>query len=310
MDRVIVTTTIHPPTEALEEFAAKSGWHLIVVLDRNSAPFSLPGAEVLTVEDQERLDKGLSDALGWSCIQRRNMGFLHAYRGGADVIASVDDDNIPLPDWGTNVRVGLPTECEVFEAVDPATRAFEPLAVTSANHLWHRGFPLTELPRRAYRSVGTKQITPQIEASLWLGDPDVDAVCRLEHSPYLDELTGPMPFASPLIAPFNSQNTFIAREWLPEYMCFIDVGRYDDIWASYHVQALGASVIFSAASVVQKRNPHDILNDFREEVMGDIATPAALDAISDGSKRAIQAALPPRSQEAFAVYRASMGLDT
>ena len=48
----------------------------------------------------------LSDAIGWNSIQRRNIGLLYAYEQGADVIATVDDDNIPYDDWGQNLLVG------------------------------------------------------------------------------------------------------------------------------------------------------------------------------------------------------------
>jgi hypothetical protein len=43
-------------------------------------------------------------------IQRRNVGFVFAYNEGADIIATVDDDNIPYDNWGDNVLVGQEVE--------------------------------------------------------------------------------------------------------------------------------------------------------------------------------------------------------
>ena len=44
--------------------------------------------------------------VGWNKIQRRNLGFLYAYDQGADVVATVDDDNIPYENWGEDLYIG------------------------------------------------------------------------------------------------------------------------------------------------------------------------------------------------------------
>ncbi|MGB6767411.1 MAG: hypothetical protein WBE50_04860 [Methyloceanibacter sp.] len=63
---------------------------------------------------QEEYDKDLSDAIGWNCIQRRNFGLLIAHDMKADVVAVVDDDNIPLADWGENLMVGKEVEVNFY----------------------------------------------------------------------------------------------------------------------------------------------------------------------------------------------------
>ena len=52
------------------------------------------------------MNKELSDSIGWKSIRRRNMGFIKAYEMGADIMATVDDDNIPNDDWGKEIFVG------------------------------------------------------------------------------------------------------------------------------------------------------------------------------------------------------------
>ena len=64
---------------------------------------------------QEEYDKDLSDAIGWNCIQQRNFGLLIAHDMKADVVAVVDDDNIPLADWGENLMVGKEVEVNFYE---------------------------------------------------------------------------------------------------------------------------------------------------------------------------------------------------
>ena len=43
------------------------------------------------------------------------MGFLYAYNEGADVVATVDDDNIPYDGWGENVVVGEEVEVDMWQ---------------------------------------------------------------------------------------------------------------------------------------------------------------------------------------------------
>ena len=54
------------------------------------------------------------------------------------------------------------------------------------------------------------------------------------------------------MSPFNSQNTFLAGNGLKDYFLYPHVGRMDDIWAAYYVQAKGYSVVFGKASVYQE----------------------------------------------------------
>ena len=46
------------------------------------------------------------------------------------------------------------------------------------------------------------------------------------------------------------------------------VGRMDDIWAAYYVQAKGCNVVFGKASVYQERNVHDLVRDMKQEYLG------------------------------------------
>src|SRR5580704_17558783 len=121
MKKVIVTTTINPPTEAIEKFDAMSDWSLIVIGDQKTPKnYKLKRGVYLGPGEQEKYDKDLSDAIGWNCIQRRNIGFLIAYDLGAEVIATVDDDNIPLPGWGADLMLGSEVETHFYETDLPA----------------------------------------------------------------------------------------------------------------------------------------------------------------------------------------------
>jgi len=64
---------------------------------------------------------------------------------------------------------------------------------------------------------------------LWDGDPDIDAIARLFMMPTVNYSDINKPYCSNKIAPFNSQNTFLAREVIPYYSVLPHVGRMDDI---------------------------------------------------------------------------------
>lgn len=263
--KFIVTTTINPPTEALKKFSNLSDWTLIVVGDKKTphGAYEALNCVYLTPEDQERQFPKLSNLLGWATVQRRNIGFLKALEMGAEIIATVDDDNVPLASWGENLIVGKKISLTSFSPDE----VFDPLSQTNYPHLWHRGFPIQLLSDRSAKK-DTEEILVDVEASFWNGDPDIDAICRMEHAPDCTFDATPFPFTSPRLGPFNSQNTFLTRQWLKEYFMFPFVGRMDDIWGSYLLQSRGARVAYSAASVKQVRNAHDLTRDFKLEVIG------------------------------------------
>jgi hypothetical protein len=299
MKKVIVTTTINPPTEAIRHFDSMSDWDLVVIGDlKTPTDYKLKRGSYYGPEEQEKYDKALSDAIGWNCIQRRNIGTLIARDMNADVVAMIDDDNIPTPDWGKDVAVGRELEVNYYETELPV---FDPIGATNYPWLWHRGFPLQLLPQRDYRRKRRLRLKIDVQADFWDGDPDIDAICRMEHAPECKFDPDYFPFAANKFAPFDSQNTFLSRVILKDYFLFPHIGRMDDIWAAYYVQAKGYRVAFAKASVFQRRNPHDLVRDMRQEYLGyennlDIVRDLARDA------KSIAAYLPGRAIWAWSLY--------
>jgi hypothetical protein len=298
---VIVCTTINAPTPAIKKFDSMKDWVLVVVGDQKTpTDYKLNNGIYLSPSDQVKMNKALSDEIGWNCIQRRNFGFLWAHDNKAKVIAVVDDDNIPYEDtWGSELLVDkniLSTE------YSSNSIAFDPISVTNYPDLWHRGFPLQLLAGRNFKSLGIKSITPKVQADFWNGDPDIDAICRLEHAPncQFDDTT--FPFHSKAISPFNSQNTFLSKDILQDYFLFPHIGRMDDIWAAFYIQALGHQVVYSKASVFQDRNEHDLIKDMKNEYLG---YENNFNLINDLYKKpsSIERYLPERSLKAWNLYR-------
>ncbi|OGC24920.1 hypothetical protein A2291_02145 [candidate division WOR-1 bacterium RIFOXYB2_FULL_42_35] len=300
MKKVIVTTTINPPTEAIERFDARSDWTIVVIGDlKTPKDYKLKNGLYISPAEQEKYDQKLSDAIGWKCIQRRSFGLLWAHDMKADVVAVIDDDNIPYEGWGEDLLLGKEVEVNYYDTDLPA---FDPVGATNEKHLWHRGYPLQLVPKRDYSRIKKQKIICDVQADFWNGDPDIDAVCRMIYAPECNFEPGFFPLAANKPAPFNSQNTFLKGSLLKDYFLFPHVGRMDDIWAAYYVQARGAKVVFNKASVYQQRNIHDLVVDMKKEYIGYENNFELLKAISHDPETLL-AYLPERSKQAFALYR-------
>jgi hypothetical protein len=295
MKKAIITTTINGPTKALLKFleiAERDDWHLFVVADKKTPEIEWAETGViahervhyLSPDDQEwQVDHELSDLIGWNCIQRRNFGFIAAYKWGAEIFATVDDDNIPYDGWGQDLLIGNDVYLEVYDNPGPV---YNPLArhdfgyklVNMCNDpeasyvLWHRGVPEQQLSAvnrmKTNVPVDIEKRHILVQADMWNGDPDISAVCRMVLHPDV-KFNHEKPYAGFKHGPFNSQNTFLHRSVMRDYFMFPGIGRMDDIWASYYLQGKHRnSVAYGLATVYQERNPHDLSKDLKAEQIG------------------------------------------
>lgn len=300
MSKTIVTTTINPVTEALGLYSNMEGWDLIIVGDKKTpheeyeALAKKNNVTYLSPEKQEELYPDLSEVIGWNCIQRRSLGLIYAYQNFYDIVASVDDDNIPYSYWGKDVDVGKKVKipqytCDSYIVTDPVT-------VAGREDIWHRGFPLELIHFKNNISyLGEVEVDCLVQADLWDGDPDVDAICRLLYKPTAIFKNGKFTVKS--YSPFNSQNTFLHRSAIKDYPLFPGVGRFDDIWASYYFERLNPGrVIYGKATVFQDRNDHNIWNDFDNELYG---YKNNVEALVNGVERY----LPAKSQKFLELYK-------
>jgi hypothetical protein len=299
--KFIVTTSIYEPSEATLKYAEMEDWTLIVVGDKKTPHESYKKINCIYLDPewQEKEFPELSDAIGWNCVMRRNLGFVEAYRRGADIVATVDDDNIPYWDWDCS-DIASDVMRRTMDVYSNDNGIFDPLSVTNYPQLWHRGYPLElafDNQTIAYKGKITKK--PKIQAGLWDGDPDVDAVCRKLYNPKDIKLTIDATYTTTDYAPFNSQNTFLLREILPYYMVLPHVGRMDDIWGGYICQYLtGERPVFTEASVFQKRNEQSIKKNLEDEVLGYTTTLEFVQNIEN-----FEWYLPERTLKAFNLYR-------
>lgn len=291
----IATTTINSPTQALKKFAKNNNCKVIVALDKKSKPFKLKNTIVLTTDCQAKKWPKLSRLIGWNCIQRRNFAILEAFERGAEIVALIDDDNIPYKNWFEEIYLYKKIRSKL---VSINRKVFDPVGFTNHNNLWHRGYPLELINKRKYKIKGTKLIMPDIQANFWDGDPDVDAITRFIFAPECKFKRKYFPFHSNKISPFNSQNTLLKRKVIKDYFLFPHVGRMDDIWASYYVTSKKYKVIYGEPTVYQNRNVHNYLTDFKNEIVGYKNNLKLIDDLYKNSENIFNY-LPKNSAKAF-----------
>jgi reversibly glycosylated polypeptide len=302
MKTTIVTTTIYVP-HALEKygqnakFYGHSGLNFIVIGDKKTPPETRAfcehmaaryyPCEYLGIEDQETyLDRypDLWRHLPFHSIQRRNVGLLKAWEDGADVVITIDDDN-----WMLNhdfVRLHrVVGECPELPAIESSSGWFNVCSLleeASGTPFYHRGYPREQRWKEHAAFTCTASIRRRIavNAGLWLDDPDIDAMTRLERPIVVRGMRPGAPERFVLQpgtwSPFNSQNTALLREVIPAYFVSPCVGRYDDIWPSYIVTRianhLGDVIAYGQPLMRQKRNEHDLWKDLDNERVGSLLT--------------------------------------
>lgn len=299
--KIIVSTSINPPTKAIMKFDNLKDWTLIVVGDKKTPKnYKLKNGIYLSPSDQEAIDKKLSNVLGWNCIERRNMGLVYAKKINAKVVALVDDDNIPYKDWGNNILIGKKTKAKFYKTSEPV---FDPIYQTNYKNLWHRGFPIDRLDKRENLNYTINDVKVDVQADFWNGDPDIDAVARIMQRKFNCRFKNKFfPFYSNKISPFNSQNTFLDARLLKYYFLFPDQGRMHDIWASYYLQyKKKINIIYSKPSVFQDRNKHDLSIDLKNEFIGLKYTSLIINKMAK-KKFEIKKIFSKKSVEAYRLY--------
>ena len=221
---------------------------------------------------------------------RRNIGYLHALEHGCGRIISIDDDNWPTDDdfIGGHLLTGSKWVKQLVSEKKQFHNVCEYLEFDIKRPIYPRGFPfkLRGSTNQPEFSGPDREVVVGVTAGLWLREPDVDATTWLNGKILGIEYKGPENFIleQNTWSPINTQNTSVIRELIPAYLC-IPMGwevpggkiqRYGDIWGGYFLQAVmngtEYNVAFGRPLVDHRRNPHDYLDDLRQEFWGMILT--------------------------------------
>ena len=285
----IVVTSISSPNEVLQSIAegsAKSGFCFVVIGDAKSpADFALKNCRFLSLREQRELNFRYASLCPERSYTRKNIGYLLAISEKAPYIIETDDDNFPRKEFWSEREPHIRGD---QTHVNGWVNAY---AFFTDSFIYPRGFPLREArsPKSNTRerlSAAKSEYCP-IQQGLADENPDVDAIYRLLYPlPFTFQEQPQLILSQGQWCPFNSQNTTFFPEayplmYLPAYCSF----RMTDIWRSFVAQRIaweyGWKIAFHSATVYQKRNEHNLMRDFEDEVPGYLHNEAiakALDA--------------------------------
>lgn len=274
-----VTTTINVPRVLSLYTKQALGVQFFIIGDRKTPDVEVvnfltehvPNHAYYGIDDQYKLGYKCARLIPENCIQRRNIGFLEALKWGADVIVSIDDDNIPYA-----INYFDHFSYWQFDGMSASSEsAWFDVGTLLQPQAEHRGFPHTRRSPPIFESVVDARIG--VAAGVCLGDPDISAVTRIANAPIVHNVSeilqaGVVTDPKRTWTVFNSQNTAFVRDLAPAMFMFPGVGRYDDIYASLVCQRLmrylGLFVHFGRPFVWQQRNKHDLIKDLKAEIEG------------------------------------------
>jgi hypothetical protein len=223
--------------------------------------------------------KDLWNYIPVNSFARRNFGDLLAYREGYDVVIRIDDDNFPIDStfFEGHAIAGTERDLPVISSDNGWFNICEPLVERDGVAFYPRGFSYSDRWTPSKTEIETKKVKVAVNAGLWLGDPDVDALTRLVHAvdaTSFDEakLGSNFALAPGTWSPINTQNTSFSRDTIPAAFISPHAGRYDDILSGYFLRRiadhLGESVTYGLPLLNQIRNEHNIWSDLDKERIG------------------------------------------
>jgi hypothetical protein len=279
----LITTTIYVPS-VLELYRTYDKEVMFFVVGDRKTPHSeaksfiegLGNAVYYSDKDQEKLGYRCSEIIGWNKIMRRNIALLEAIRHKADIIITIDDDNIPLySNYFSQFRSILTSP--FYGLMARSETGWFNIGGYISQHIYHRGFPY----EHRHSDLGVKMVPVcnkriGVAAGLWMGDPDIDAMERITNRPIVNKLSEILDAGVTIqhgcFSPFNSQNTAYIREAAPLMMVLVGVGRFDDIWGSYIAQRVmmetDLHVHFGKPIVYQERNTQSQWKNLADEMFG------------------------------------------
>lgn len=263
--KALIFTTINHPTAAIKQFSRLTEFVLFIAGDKKTPKdWASENCELISLAEQKQKYPSLASYISENHYARKNFAYLESIKSGTKYIYESDDDNYPLsifPNFITKktnlveIKAGL---------------TFNVHSLFTKEKVWPRGLPLNYINETKV-SKSRRLVMPYLQQSLVDRDPDVDAMYRLTVGKnVIFDTNKSYLIAKETFCPVNSQNTFWHKNIFPLlYLPSSVTSRTSDIWRGYIAQRIlweiGSLLLYLSPSVYQKRNPHDYMDDLKEE---------------------------------------------
>ena len=271
-DKCIIITTINKPTETIIKHINNNKDYDVIIVGDNKTPddyFNL-NCIYLNIPTQNKLFPVLSNLIPYNHYCRKNIGYLYAIKKGYKIIYETDDDNIPYDNFDNILQFNNLDMIE--EKNNRWINIFK--YFTNNSHIWPRGYPLSLLKTDPNYVIQKTDFSPSIINGLVENDPDVDALFRIicNHQYSIEwEKNKSILISNKNMCVFNTQNTFwlnpdlFVSMIIPSSVSF----RYCDILkgiiCNIILNKTNNYMMYSSPNVIQLRNEHDLISDFKSE---------------------------------------------
>ena len=209
----LVFTTINVPKIAenfcsnFEKFGHKEEVGIIIIGDKKSpdkASFDVCNRlqkqgfdiEYFDIDKQEKWLKdypAFKKIVPYNSDNRRNIGFLIALERGCEFIISVDDDNYPQEEidfLGYHMVVGTKQTLPTIRTNSNWFNICDLLKKSPDQRIYARGYPYDKRWQDTSITQKKKEVKVMLNQGLWLRDPDVDAITRINQDVKITEFIG------------------------------------------------------------------------------------------------------------------------
>lgn len=306
MKAYVIVTTINVPkflngfADNFERFGHKEDVGFIVIGDRKTPRqtgqvlnnlagrgFDARYFDIAAQDDWVARFPELKRIIPYDSDNRRNIGYLIGVELGAEKLFIIDDDNwISEGDYYT--AHSIVGEYHSLPTIDSSLGWFNPctlLEMDPPRLLYPRGFPYSKRWQSAESKIEVTEGRIVLNAGLWLREPDVDAITRLNEPVRSVRLLKERVMLRPGVwAPINTQNTAVHRDIVPcsyyirmgAQLDGLTIDRFGDIWFGFFakkvIDHMGDRVTFGVPATDHRRNVHNLLSDLKQELAGIILT--------------------------------------
>ena len=273
MKSLVITSVADDKNKIFREYSKilPENFKFIVIGDKKSPKtFNLKKCVFYGVEEQKYLKYNILKKLPYNHYSRKNIGYLISMEKNCEEIYETDDDNMPYNNFFMQRNFNNNTKVLDNGGIINIYSFF------TKKNIWARGFPIEFIQDQKFKdfkNIKTKKIFTPIFQGLADENPDVDAIYRLTKKLpiYFDKNKNITLLNT--YSPFNSQNTIWNKKafpllYIPSFCSF----RLCDIWRSFVALRIcfeySWGINFFSPSVFQKRNEHNLLKDFEDEIEG------------------------------------------
>ena len=269
----LIITTINKANtnlKNLDKLSHANKWNFIVIGDaKTPSNFKLKHGDYYELSMQKKLNFKFSKICPISNYARKNIGYLILAKNNNQIIVETDDDNYPKKNFFKQRSL-------IHKALEIKNKSwvniYKIFLKKNINFIWPRGLPLDEILKSEIKiSEMNKYKKYLLQQGVCDLNPDVDAIYRMYHKNLNIKFLDKKINLGNSLSTFNSQNTTWHISLLPlMYLPITCSMRCTDIWRSLVALRImrenNFKILFHGPNVYQKRNKHNLCNDFFEEI--------------------------------------------